>query len=68
MKIKKVIRRKKSRKKTLEDTFANIKLKTKPRLDVGDRVRIVKEKSIFDKGYKSAWSTEIYRVCRLGKV
>ena len=42
--------------------FSNIKLRTKPRLNVGDRVRILKEKNIFDKGYKRGWSLEVYRV------
>ena len=51
-----------NREQVFKYLFKNTKLKTKPRLNVGDRVRIVKEKSIFDKGYKSAWSTEIYRV------
>ena len=32
----------------------------KPRLQIGDRVRILKPKTIFDKGYTRAWSEELY--------
>ena len=51
-----------NRKQVFKYLFPNIKLKTKPRLNVGDRVRLIKEKSIFDKGYKRAWSLEIFKV------
>ena len=34
----------------------------KVKLKVGDRVRIRKEKSIFDKGDVSTWSKEIYQI------
>ncbi len=33
-----------------------------PRLAVGDRVRIVKEKALFEKGYKRNWSLELYTI------
>ena len=32
------------------------------RLNIGDKVRKIREKSIFEKGYTENWSTEIYRV------
>ncbi len=37
---------------------------TQPRLQVGDRVRLLKEKQIFEKGYTRNWSTEIYKVVK----
>jgi len=37
------------------------------RFAVGDRVRIPLKKSIFDKGYKIAWSEELYTVDRVLK-
>jgi transposase InsO family protein len=33
-----------------------------PRLRKGDRVRIIKEKNIFEKGYKRSWSLELYTI------
>ena len=33
-----------------------------PRLSVGDKVRIAKLKTIFEKGYTRAWSVELYTV------
>ena len=37
----------------------------RPRLKLGDRVRILREKNTFTKGYKRSWSLEIYKI---GKV
>ena len=45
--------------------FPDIHLEAKPRLNVGDQVRKLKEKTIFDKGYKQAWSDEIYEVIQV---
>ncbi len=35
-----------------------------PRLSVGDLVRLLKPKTIFDKGYAQSWSKEIYKIER----
>ena len=40
--------------------FGDVDLRVIPRLAVGDRVRILLEKELFDKGYKQNWSQEIY--------
>jgi len=40
--------------------FGDINLKVTPRLGVGDRVRIIIDKSIFEKGYSRGWTNEIY--------
>ncbi len=37
---------------------------SKPRLSPGDRVRLIKEKKIFEKGYTRGWSTEIYQITK----
>ena len=42
--------------------FPDMHLEAKPRLKRGDIVRILKEKTIFEKGYKQTWSTECYIV------
>ena len=42
--------------------FPKDNIKTKPRLKKGDRVRILREKNIFEKGYSRSWSLEIYRI------
>ena len=40
--------------------YPNIRLKTVCRLAVGDKVRKIIEKDIFEKGYSANWSEEIY--------
>jgi len=35
---------------------------TPPRLKKGDRVRLLKTKNIFSKGYTRSWTTEIYQI------
>ena len=45
--------------------FPDIHLNVKPRLSVGDQVRILKEKTIFEKGYKQKWSKEIYKIYKV---
>ena len=52
----------KNSKQVFEKLYPNIHLKVVPRLSVGDRVRILKEKTIFEKGYSKSWSEEIYRI------
>ena len=42
--------------------FPKDRVKTKPRLSKGDRVRILIEKNIFEKGYTRSWSLNIYRI------
>ena len=42
--------------------FKDIDLKIIPRLRVGDKVRILIEKSLFQKGYTQNWSKDIYTV------
>ena len=45
--------------------YPGINLKVEPRLKIGDMVRKLKEKTIFDKGYKQSWSDEIYRIVKV---
>jgi len=45
--------------------FGDNNLKVVPRLSKGDRVRILLEKSLFDKGYKQNWSEKIYKICEV---
>ena len=42
--------------------FGNTNLKVIPRLRKGDIVRILLEKSLFDKGYKQNWSEDLYTI------
>ena len=46
--------------KVFKKMFPDIDLVAKPRLKRGDQVRVLKEKSIFEKGYKQSWSDNIY--------
>ena len=45
--------------------FPYIDLEVKPRLSTGDKVRILKEKTIFEKGYSRTWSDEIYLISKV---
>ena len=45
--------------------FGDVDFRVIPRLHVGDKVRILIEKSIFDKGYKQTWTEEIYTVSKI---
>ena len=51
-----------NRDQVFKKSFPDINLKIKPRLAVGDRVRIIREKGIFEKGYTRNWSKEIYKI------
>ena len=42
--------------------YKNVENRTKPRLAIGDRVRIAKLKTIFEKGYTRRWSLELYTI------
>ena len=42
--------------------FGDTNLKAVPRLNEGDRVRILLDKAIFDKGYLANWTEKIYRI------
>ena len=45
--------------------FPDIHLQAKPRLKIGDLVRKLKLKTVFDKGYKQTWSDEIFKVTQI---
>ena len=51
--------------KVFKKMFPDIHLEAKPRLQVGNIVRKLKQKSIFDKGYKQTWSDELYRITQV---
>ena len=42
--------------------FGDDTLKVIPRLQKGDKVRILVDKSLFDKGYKQNWTEKIYKI------
>lgn len=51
-----------NRKIVFANLFPHIKDKTPPRLQRGDKVRLLKRKNLFDKGYSRSWSTAIYEI------
>ena len=51
-----------NRKEVFERLYPNKNLKSAPRLKIGDQVRILRPKTIFDKGYTRNWSLEIYKI------
>ena len=48
--------------KVYKRLFGNMDLKVIPRLSRGDRVRLLIEKQLFDKGYTQNWTEEIYKI------
>ena len=42
--------------------FPDIQLESKPRLAVGNVVRVLKEKTLFEKGYKQSWSDNCFKI------
>jgi hypothetical protein len=48
--------------KVFNKLFPDIHLAARPRLKIGDIVRILKEKTIFEKGYKQSWSDQCFKV------
>ena len=51
--------------KVFKKMFPDLQLEAKPRLKIGDIVRKLTEKTIFDKGYKQSWSDQLFRVTRV---
>ncbi len=51
-----------NRKQVFNTLFPKSHDKSEPRLKPGDRVRILREKNIFEKGYTRSWSLEIYKI------
>ena len=54
----------KNRSIVYERLYPNIKDHVKPKLSIGDKVRILEEKGLFTKGYKRNWSREIYKISK----
>ena len=52
-------------KEVYKKMFGDVDLKVLPRLSVGDKVRILLEKNLFDKGYKQNWSEEIFIITKV---
>ena len=51
-----------NREKVYKTLYPHLKDHIQPRLKIGDRVRLLEEKNIFQKGYKRSWSLEIYKI------
>jgi excinuclease UvrABC nuclease subunit len=49
----------------LKTVYSNIKIAGKPKLHVGDVVRISKQKAAFAKGYTPNWSTELFKISKI---
>ncbi len=45
--------------------FKTVDFKVAPRLEIGDKVRILEDKTLFEKGYTRNWSEKIYKVTRV---
>ena len=54
----------KNRAKVFKTLYPLSKDNRAPRLAVGDLVRLLKPKTIFDKGYAQSWTPEIYKIVR----
>ena len=51
-----------NRSQVFKTLYPKLKDNTPPRLSKGDRVRILRQKNIFEKGYTRNWSEEIYLI------
>jgi hypothetical protein len=51
--------------RVVKQKFNNIPKRAKPKLKIGDTVRISKEKGIFTKGYETNWSKEVFNIHRV---
>ena len=52
-------------KQVFERLFPDLDVEVTPRLSKGDRVRILEEKTIFEKGYTKSWSDEVYKISKV---
>ncbi len=51
-----------NRDQVFKKLYPNQEIAIKPRLEVGDKVRIAKSTTIFEKGYTRKWSIDIYTI------
>jgi hypothetical protein len=51
--------------KLLKTVYNRLKIFKKGKFKVGEHVRIIKYKAIFDKGYEPNWSTEIFKIVKI---
>ena len=51
-----------NRKIVFDNLYPNINDNTPPRLHKGDKVRLLKTKNIFEKGYTRSWTTNLYEI------
>ena len=51
-----------NRDEVFKKMFPNKRVKVTCRLNIGDKVRKIREKQLFDKGYTQSWSDEVYKV------
>ena len=53
-----------NRRQVFKTLYPKLKDDTPPRLSIGDRVRILRQKNLFEKGYTRNWSEEIYIIVK----
>ncbi len=53
-----------NRRAVFQNLYPDAKENTTPRLQVGDKVRLLETKNIFGKGYTRSWTTAIYKVVK----
>jgi len=51
-------------KKVFKTLYPDIDLITKPKLSKGNIVRVLRKKSLFEKGYKQNWSSKVYIITK----
>ena len=51
-----------NRESVFKKLYKDNEIRSDPRLRIGDKVRIAKLKTIFEKGYTRRWSLELYKV------
>jgi len=57
----------KNEKHLLQTVYNNIKVAGETKFNIGDIVRVSKNKAVFEKGYTPSWSTELFKIRKVRK-
>ena len=53
-----------NRKQVFSNLYPKADYNSKPRLNKGDKVRLLRTKNLFEKGYTRSWTTELYTIIK----
>ena len=53
-----------NRKIVFKNLYPKLTMKINPRLKIGDQVRLLRTKGLFEKGYSRSWTTSLFTVTK----